>query len=391
MNGYIGQNEILTLTQDLVRCNSVNPPADTTECAQIILNRFRENDIYTEIIEGKEGVANVIARLSGQKKGKVLLLNGHIDVVAPGEGWTVDPFGGELKDGKLYGRGSCDMKSGIASMVAAMIGFKRSGKPFNGEIVFMGVADEETGSEYGTQFLLKKNIGKNADFAIVSEPTNLRVELGNRGLRWIDISIKGKASHAGRPYLGVNSIFYGAKLIEAIHAMKFENRNDAFGIPLPTISVTMIRGGAQVNIIPNRCNLSIDRRMIPGETTETVIKELQDVIKPILKEEKTLRIEMKMRPVTWDAYLISDTEPIVQATVESFKTVVGKAPEISAKSACTDGSYLFHLGGIPTVLFGPGNQYLSHKADECVFLDNVVLSTKIFVEIFSKLLGQQSQ
>ncbi len=387
MNGYIGQNEILTLTQKIVRCPSINPPADTKECAQIIFNIFRKNEIYAEVIEGKEGAANVIARLPGKRKGKTLLLNGHIDVVPPGEGWTVDPFGGEVKDGKIYGRGTSDMKSGIASMMAAMIGFKRSGKQFNGEIVFMGVADEETGSEYGTQFLLGKNIGKNADFAIVSEPTNLRVELGNRGLRWIDIFVEGKASHAGRPNLGVNSVFYAAKLIEAIHSMKFKGWNDAFEISSPSISVTMISGGAKVNIIPNRCNLSVDRRMIPGETTETVMKELQDVIKPILKEEKDLRIEIKMRPVTWDAYLLSETEPIVQATIASFKTVTGRSPEIRGKSAATDGSYLFHLGGIPTVLFGPGNQYLSHKADECVSLDDVVLSTKIFVEIFNKLLG----
>ncbi len=383
----MSEREIIELAQALIRSPSVNPPADTRACAALILEKFRDNDIDAEIIEEKEGVANVVARLPGKEKGRVLVLNGHLDVVVPGEGWTVDPFGGDIREGKLYGRGSCDMKSGVASMAAAIIDFKRSGTLFNGEIVFMGVADEETGSEYGTQLLLKKGIGKDADFAIVSEPTNLRLELGNRGLRWIDICVKGKACHAGRPNFGVNAIQYAAKLIDAIHSMRFENRNDAYEIPTPSISVTMIDAGTKVNIIPNRCSLSVDRRMIPGETTETVMRELQDVVTPILREEKDLDIEIKVRPVNWDAYLISEDEQIVRATKESFETVTGRSPQILAKSAGTDASYLFHLGRIPTLLFGPGNQYMSHQVDECVSVEELVIATETLVGVFKRLLS----
>jgi acetylornithine deacetylase/succinyl-diaminopimelate desuccinylase family protein len=386
MNSYLSKEEMIELTRDLIRSPTINPPGDTRDCAKIILERFKENQIDAEIIEGKKGACNVLAKLPGRKKGKVLLLNGHIDVVPPGEGWTVDPFGGEIRGNRIYGRGSCDMKSGIASMMAAMISVKRSGTLLGGEIIFMAVADEETGSEFGTVYLLNKDIGKNADFAIVSEPTNLRVELGNRGLRWVDIIVRGKASHAGRPHLGVNAISYGAKLIEAIHSMKFKNRNDAFEIPEPNISVTMMNGGTKENVIPDRCDLTLDRRMIPGETTETVMKELRGVIDPILKKEKDLKIEIKMRPNYWDPYLISESEPIVQAAIESFKEVTGRKPEISAKAACTDASHIFHLGGIPTVLIGPGNETLSHKVDECVSIEKLISSAEIFISIFNKLL-----
>jgi acetylornithine deacetylase/succinyl-diaminopimelate desuccinylase-like protein len=282
------------------------------------------------------------------------------------------------------------MKSGVASMVLAMLAFKRSGASFNGEIVFTGIADEETGSEFGTVYLLSRNIGKNADFAIVSEPTSLRIELGNRGLRWIDITIWGKASHAGRPHLGINAIAYGAKLVEAIHSMKFETRNDAFEIPLPSISVTMINGGTKVNIIPDRCELSLDRRMIPGETTETIMGELQTLIDPILEKAKELKIDVKMRPNYWDPYLIREDEPIVQATIESFKQITRKQPQIRGKAACTDASHLFHLGGIPTVIFGPGDESLSHKVDECIPIENLVLATRIFVSIFERLLRRRA-
>lgn len=388
MNSYISQEEVVEFTREIVRAPSINPPADTSECARIILEKFKENHIEAEIVEPKKGVANVVARLSGGKKGKILLFNGHIDVVAPGDGWTVDPFGGVIRDNKIYGRGTCDMKSGVACMVVAMIGLKRSGISFQGGIIFTGVADEETGSEFGTLYLLKKNIGRKANFAVVSEPTSLRVNLGNRGLRWIDVVVRGKASHAGRPHLGVNAIFYGAKLVEAIQAMRFENRNEAFEIPTPTISVTTISGGTKVNIIPDRCDLALDRRMIPGETTETVLEELQAIIDPILAEEKDLQVEVSVRPNYWDAYLLSEKEPVVQATIESFKQVTGREPSIGGKAACTDASHLFHLGGIPTVLFGPGDESLSHKADECVPVGNLMPAIKIYMAIGKRLLGE---
>ena len=121
MNSYVSKEEVVELTQALVRCPSINPPGDTTVCANILLDKFRENNISAEIIEGKKGACNVVARLPGQNKGKTLVINGHIDVVLPGENWTVDPFGGEIRDGRIYGRGSTDMKSGVASLAAAVI------------------------------------------------------------------------------------------------------------------------------------------------------------------------------------------------------------------------------------------------------------------------------
>lgn len=280
------------------------------------------------------------------------------------------------------------MKSGIASMMAAMIGFKRSGKPFDGEIIFTAVGDEETGSQFGTRYLLDNKIGTNADFAIVSEPTNLAVELGNRGLRWVDICVTGKACHAGRPHVGVNAIFYGAKIVEAIGAHRFERRDDRFDIPTPSMSITMINGGTQVNVIPNRCRLSVDRRMIPGETVETVMSELEKTIDSISMDQEDIGIEIEMRPAFWDPYIISETEPIAQAVIGSFQKVTGNDPIIRAKAACTDGSHIFHIGGIPTVLFGPGIPEMSHQVDECIPITNLAVATEIFMATFEHLLAK---
>lgn len=387
MDTIITEDESVDLLVGLVRIPSVNPPADTRECAEFILHKFRDAKIEAELIRGNDRQTNVVARLRGQNHGKTLLLNGHIDVVVPGEDWTVDPFGGELRNGKIYGRGTCDMKSGVAAMMAAMIGLKRSGAPFNGEIIFQGVADEETGSQWGTVHLLENHIGRDADFAIVSEPTSLNIATGNRGLRWIDVTVKGNASHAGRPHLGTNAIEQAAKLIRAIDAMQFGARHDFFEVPAPSISVTTINGGAKVNIIPERCDLAIDRRMMPGETGDSVMAELKQVVDSLLQDEKKLRIEMKVRPQFWDPYLIAETEPVVQATRAAVEEIVGVKPEILGKAGCTDASHIFHMGGIPTVVFGPGNEKLAHKPDECVEIKQYVAAVPIFRSIFQKLLG----
>lgn len=127
--------------------------------------------------------------------------------------------------------------------------------------------------------------------------------------------------------------------------------------------------------------------MIPGETTETVMRELQEIIDSLMEKEKELKIEINMRPNYWDPYLISEDEPVVQATIDSVKEVTGKKPERGGKGASTDASHLFHLGGIPTVLFGPGNPHLSHKVDEHVTIENLLFSTEALILIFNKLLS----
>ena len=386
MNDFITEGEIVNIMQALIRCPSVNPPAETAECARVVSDILKKNDIKAEIVEAQPGVANVVARLEGNQSGKRLLLNGHIDVVAPGEGWTVDPFGGEVRNDLIYGRGACDMKSGIAAMLAAMIAFKRSEQPFNGEIIFTAVGDEETGSQFGTKYLLEQGIAEQVDLAIVTEPTDLAIELGNRGLRWFDISIKGLACHAGRPHLGANAIQHASKIAQAIHGMKFTRADDRFEIPQPSISVTMISGGTQVNVIPNRCRLAVDRRMIPGETTDSVLHELNEIVSSVTAGQPDIDVEIHTRPECWDAYLISEDEPIVVSLKKGHFEVTGERPIVRTKLACTDASHIFHQAGIPVVLYGPGIAGKSHQVDECVPISNLMVATGVLQSVFRDIL-----
>jgi len=387
MTDHISRAEIVDIMQELIRRPSVNPPANTTECAGVVARIFHRNHIPAEIVEGQPGVANVVARLTGQAEGKRLVLNGHMDVVAPGEGWTVDPFGGEVRNGCLYGRGACDMKSGIAAMMAAMIALKRFAAAFKGEIIFTAVGDEETGSRFGTRFLLNQGIMDGADAAIVTEPTDLAIELGNRGLRWFDLSVKGRACHAGRPHLGRNAIDFASRIVQAIHAFEFKQHDDRFEIPTPSMSVTMINAGTQVNVIPNRCRLAVDRRMLPGETTDSVLAEINAIVAAVTSGQPEVEVAVEMRPDFWDPYLISEDEPIVAALKKAHIQATGRKPPVRTKLACTDASHIFHRAGIPVALYGPGIAARSHQVDECVPIENLVTATEVFLAVFRDFLS----
>jgi succinyl-diaminopimelate desuccinylase len=386
MNEHVHEEEVTGLLSAMVQSQTVNPPVDTSACAAILAGVLEAEGIETHLVEPHPGAVNVVGILRGRRPGRKLVLNGHIDTVPAGEGWTTDPFSGEIRDGFLYGRGSCDMKSGVAAMLMAMVGIKRAGLPLDGEIIFQAVADEETGSLLGTRYLLEHGYGSDADFAICTEPTSLRVELGNRGLRWLDVTVHGLASHAGRPQLGKNAISCASALIGAIDAIEFQQRNEAFEIPTPSISVTTINGGHTANVIPDHCVFSIDRRMLPGETGEDVLAGIEQAFEPVRARFKDFGIDITTREGFWNPYLIDEGEEVVQAVARGVEQVTETRPVYGSKAACTDASHLVTLAGIPTVLFGPGNERLSHKPDERVAVADLVMATQVLMVACQSLL-----
>ena len=376
--------ETQKLLSRLIRSRSLNPPGDVRECAAIVAEELKARGLPAEIIEDKPGVANVVSHLEGQKSGKTVIWNGHFDVVTPGEDWEVDPFGGAYKDGFVYGRGSSDMKSGVAAMIVALGVLKKAGSPFKGRIVFQAVGDEETGSDAGTLCLIRRKIGAGADFAMVSEPTNLSVAIGNRGLRWLEVTVKGRASHAGRPHLGANAIHAAARMISELERLTFKAHHPLFEVPRPNLSVTMIQAGAKVNIIPERCSFSIDRRMMPGETSQSVQQEIEKVLRQFSSDG--ISSEVRITHEGWDPYAIDPSSPWVKALCETIQEVVGQFPQIKGKAGCTDASHLYHLGKIPSVCFGPGLENLAHAANERVALEKVVQAAKVYALSAVKLL-----
>ncbi|MEA5084924.1 MAG: M20 family metallopeptidase [Lachnospiraceae bacterium] len=370
--------EARKLTCNLISIPSINPGGDIHGAAIFVKEWLEDIGVESKIIK-VSGVPNVMATI-GKKGGKRLLFNGKFDVVPPGDfsKWDTEPFFPTCKDGYIYGRGSSDMKSGLAAMMLAIKEMKKLEEKLQGEIIFMAVGDGETGGVKGTQTLLE-TLGSNYDGAIVPEPTDFCVESAQRGLRWVEIRIKGRASHAARPHLGRNAIEQASKIIAALKSMTFDVENNIFEEALrrPSISVNKIHGGIQNNIIAEDCKMLVDRRMLPGETEEKVMKEIEQTVNSVLDEG--FRAEFEVVSKGWDPYMLNQDEPILNTVVKAYEKITGEKPVIRGKGGCTDASHIFKAG-IPVVILGPGSPDESHTTNEKVSIERIALTADILVD-----------
>lgn len=391
-NGYFfSEEEVVDLTRNLIRIPSHKDAQGREKLVAEYIHAFcKSNKLETELqpVEGER--SNVLAYLSGDGSGRTLVLNGHTDTVPP-YNMTIDPFGAEIADGEIFGRGAVDMKGALACMLIAMLAVKRSGCKLKGDVIFTGVIGEEEKSE-GTEYLVKS--GLKADGAIVGEPSNYEYAIGHRGLEWLEIIVKGKAAHGGVPSLGINAIEKAAALIERIRLKlypKLESRFNEYMGP-SVMNFGVIRGGNQPSMVADSCSISIDRRYIPGETVESVIKEYQDIIDELKAEDPKFDAEIRRIPenmLTLDhLYLMTPPDaPIVSAVKESLKKITEKEPEITRRRGWTDAALLSNYAGIPTVVCGPGNISYSHTKDERVAIKDLVNMVKVYIEVIKKFCG----
>lgn len=381
---YVEGESATNLLRSMIRAASVNPPGGERNCAEVVYKKLASLGLEVEYVEREPGRTNVVTRLKGGRGTPVLLYNGHIDVVPPGNGWSHDPFSGEIDGGRLYGRGAADMKSGVASMVAAVEAIVKSGARLRGDLILTAVADEETGSLRGTRYLIAN--GLKADMAVVSEPTDLRIEIANKGILWAEIIARGRGSHASRPHLGVNAIDKMHAIIEALHGIKLEGWNELFDVPPPVLSVTTIQGGTKINVIPDLCKIEVDRRLLPGETPEAALSQIKNAIDSVKERDHQLETEINVLD-EWPPMQVSPEEPVVKSLASVVEKLTGGKPKLYGKAAGTDASWLVRDAGIPTVLYGPGDPRLSHTPDENVELVKVADAAKVFAVLAGDILG----
>jgi acetylornithine deacetylase/succinyl-diaminopimelate desuccinylase len=393
------ENDALELVQNLIRQPSPNPPGDISACSRVLMAVLDKEGIPYTLHEPQPGVQNLVTHLEGTignpDSGRSILINGHLDTVPPeAYDWEFNPYDAVFKDGYVYGRGSVDMKGGIASSLLAMMSIKRSGSKFNGRITFTAVGDEENFSLLGTKYLLSQGLIK-ADVAVCCEPTNLNLDLGNRGLVMIDVVVKGKSSHAGRPDIGINAIHIAAKIVNAIDNMSLPQFYDpAFEVPNSSCTVVGIDGGARLNVIPSRSLLYIDRRLMPGESGEDAVKGLAELIetttgvKPDIGNDSGSSIIMM--PEYWHEPCWTPLESdIAQIAYKVIEKRLNAPPQVRGKAAGTDASHLVSIGNIPTIIFGPGDFRLSHTSKEKIKLSDVVIASEILQEIVLEYLNDE--
>ena len=308
-------------------------------------------------------------------RGPHLLLTGHIDTVPVGEGWTRDPFGAEIADGRLHGRGACDMKGGLAAMLGAIRALRARGEEPAGDVTLAAVVGEEEDSA-GTRAIVKRGI--KADRAVLSEPTALQLVVANRGLLNYRIVVKGASAHASAPALGRNAVTAAARLaleLEATGDRLSTRSHEVFG--QPSLTVGTMHGGTRPYVVPDRCEIEVDRRLNPGETARQVEDELQEAIARVRERLPWIEAEVIPGPDYVPFEIPRDHELV--RSMSAAMEAAGLPARISSWRAASDAGFLVHGAGIPCVLFGPGDiEQAAHRPDEWIDLDDLDVAQRVF-------------
>jgi succinyl-diaminopimelate desuccinylase len=371
------------LLQRLVRIPTENPPGnDYREAAALVGQVLADAGYEVSYIDAVPGLTNVLARLRGRVGRPTLLLNGHLDVVPAGEGWQHPPFAGIRDDTRVYGRGTADMKGAVASMLVAAQRVARERHKLAGDLVFAFTADEETGGLNGVKFLLDKGLIK-ADLAVVGEPTDFEVRSCQRGALWLEVEFRGRSAHGSLPHLGINAVEMAAEAIAALRKSCPSHLSHKL-LGSPTLSINRIDGGTKVNVIPNRCRIEIDRRMLPEEDAS----EVEGAMRSAIDSAKFPGAESEIaRMVHAEPFeLVDEQLAIADHCANAFAEVAGRATTRTGELSFTDARLLVRQGRIPTVIFGPGLDSVCHITDEYIAIDDLKVAVDVYENLALRIL-----
>jgi len=374
----------------LIAIDTSNPPGNELEAAKFVKDRMAAEGAIGDIQEFSPGRANAVCRIPFlvPEKGPRLIFNTHLDVVPPGEGqWRFRPFAPTLADRRVYGRGACDAKGSLAAMMAAARLAIRSAQHLRGELILTAVGGEETGG-IGTQAWVKsQSKDPRPSVAVVGEPSELQVLIGHKGVCRRKVSVQGRSAHSSNPSHGRNAIYPIARLalfIEDLNRGLAQKSHPLLGPPL--VSANLIRGGVKDNVIPDYCELHIDRRLVPGEETYQIDQELREWVQRMSAEDPSFQATIEISGMDKKPTMIPPEEPIVQALLECTYEVTGRKEPPRGFIAATDMAFLVNQAHIPTVIFGPGSLDQSHIVDEFVGIDQMETAVLVYARLISRIL-----
>ena len=358
------------LTRALVRIDTVNPRSPERPCAELLGKLLEDAGYAVALHEFAPGRASIVARRDGG--GPPICFAGHIDTVPLGAApWRKDPFGGEIDAGKLYGRGSTDMKSGVAAMVEAALRLAQAPLRKAG-LTLVIVAGEETGCEGAAHLAKVPGALGRAGAMVVGEPTGNRPVIGHKGALWLKARTRGVTAHGSMPQMGVNAVIKAARAVLDLSGLRFDVTPDPL-LGAPTLNVGTIQGGLNVNSVPDEAVIGIDIRTIPAQRHAQVRKQLEALLGP----------EVELTPIVdLEGIRTSEQDPFVRRVLDVAASVTGEREPPGAATYFTDASVLTPAyGGIPTVVLGPGEMALCHQTDEHCRVDRIEQAAEIYMQL----------
>jgi acetylornithine deacetylase/succinyl-diaminopimelate desuccinylase family protein len=377
LSRFIRKKELVDLTIRFVQAATENPPGNEKIAVPFLRPLLSRMGFKIKTVVSPKGRWNIVAEKRWGKGGKILIFNGHLDVVPAGDPsrWKYPPFEGKLSKGRIYGRGASDMKSGIVSFIHALSTIERSKIPLlQGAVVLHLVSDEESHGHQGTAFLTQK-VGIQGNAALVGEPTDLQPVIAQKGALWLRISTLGKSAHGSRPHLGVNAIEKMTKLIERLNSFPLQKEHPLLG--KPTLNVGTIQGGTKINIVPDRCEIEVDRRMLPGEKKEAVLGEMKAILDSLRSQDPLFQYQIEEIDFA-EPSEVDPEEGIVRIGARAIQEVTGRKPMLRAFSGFTDSRFYVNQYHIPTLILGPGGVDQSHTTNESVEVEALVHAAHIY-------------
>lgn len=408
------RDEIVALCRELVRIPTVNPPGEAyAPCAELLGRRLarRGFEVLYLRAEGERGDSdrhprlNVVARREGGRPGPTVHFNGHIDVVPAGEGWTVDPWAGVVRDGRVYGRGTCDMKGGIAAAVVAVEAILDLVPDFPGALEISGTVDEESGGFAGVAFLARQGLFSKprVDHVVIPEPLDVdRVCIGHRGVWWAEIETFGRIAHGSMPFLGDSAIRHMAAVLERFERELFpalaKRRTAMPVVPeaarASTLNINSIHGGQPEGLdglpspcVADSCRIVIDRRFLVEESVDSVRREIVAILERLAAERPGFRFALH-ELMTVEPVLVDRNLPVPRAVAQAIGRVLKREPAFVCSPGTYDQKHVLRIGQLEDcVAYGPGILDLAHQPDEYVVIDDMVASAQVMALAALELLG----
>jgi len=407
-------DDLVELTADLIRFPTINPPGEAYRpCAEFIGDRLSKRGFKIEYVraEGAPGDSdtypriNVIARREGSRPGPCVHFNGHIDVVEVGSGWTVPPFDGLVEDGKVYGRGACDMKGGLASAIIAVEALIDTYPEFPGTIEISGTVDEESGGYGGVAYLAERGwfSAPRVNHVIIPEPLNVdRVCIGHRGVWWAEIETKGRMAHGSMPFLGDSAIRHMTAVLERFEQKLYPDLaarvSDMPVVPdgarQSTMNINSLHGGQAEDFdglpapcVADSCRMIIDRRFLIEESLDDVRAEVTTILENLASSREDFRYELR-EMFAVEPSISDKTGPVAATTAAAIKEILSVEPSFVCSPGTYDQKHIDRIGKLKDcIAYGPGMLDLAHQPDEWIGIEDMTSAAKVMSLVTARLLG----